>query len=253
MVTSTPSASSQFEALRGRWRGRRSRRGAALFIVVLVILSLTGVALFAARSASVDVAIAGRYKQAAQTHQVARLGMQTTVAELGRDPSTYMRAMKDKNLFGGTPKICKYEVTKDMANVFMDTGGCYRFAYGGVESAIQKSAFATTPNVQLMQPGDWSSEMPSSIGTADTRPNFAMEMTDKVELSWPVPGFQGGQGTNMRFYTVTITGTGEIVPRAANQPSNQWGDLTITPTKAYMASLQETRAQVVVGPLPQGI
>jgi hypothetical protein len=239
-----------------RWQKRRTDRGAALFIVVLVILSLTGVALFAARSATTDVTIAGRYKQAGQTRQIARFGMQVTLAELGRDPSTYVRGMKDQTLFGGSAPTCQFEMKTTLVGASaMDTGGCFKFAYDGVQAAIRQSAGAAT--FEIMQPGDWANKDPSSIGLADTRPNFVTEMTDKVELPWPVPGFQGGQGSNMRFYSVTLTGVGQIVPRDPGAASNAWGSMALTPVdraaKAYMASTEQTRAQVIVGPLPQGI
>jgi hypothetical protein len=233
-----------------RWR---ARRGAALFIVVLVILSLTGVAIFAARSAAVDVSIAGRYRQSTVTHQVARLGMQTTISELGRDPTTYVRAMKDTTTFGGPPSVdCEYEMKMDVTGTqSMDTGGCFRFAYDGVQTATQASA---GNSVELMQPPGAGAEQPSSIGLSDTRPNFAIEMTDKVQLPWPVPGFEGGMGSNMRFYAVTLTGTGQIVPRDPAAPAGSWGTLeTPDAANSYKASVEMMRAQVVVGPLPQGL
>lgn len=240
-----------------RWQRPRRDRGAALFIVVLVILSLTGVALFAARSATTDVNIAGRYKQAGQTRHIARLGMQMSLAELGRDPSTYVRGMKDNNMFGVVASACQYEMTTDISGGAMDTGGCFRFAYDGVQDSARKST--SNAAFELIAPGDWSSsaKIPSSIGMADTRPNFATEMTDKVQLPWPVPGFEGGVGSNMRFYSVTLTGVGQIVPRDPGAAAGAWGPMNLSTAdraaKAYMASMEETRAQVVVGPLPQGI
>lgn len=239
--------------VRARLKVRRDR-GAALMIVVLVIVSLTSVAMFAARSTSTDVEIASRYKQANQTKQIAKLGIQVSLSELERDPTTYVRAMKDPNVFiGSTPTPCQFEMKQNVFATPIDTGGCFRFAYGGVQDAIQKASTpATTP---LLDAGNPAALRPSSLGLAETRPNFGVEMTDKAELDWPVPGFQGGQTSNMRFYAVTMTGVGQIVPR---NPTgiDPWGDLVINGTTSpnwYKASVEQIRAQVVVGPLPAGL
>ncbi len=53
-----------------RWKRRRAQRGAAIFIVVMAIVLLTGIGIFAVRTASmVDVA-AGYERQATQTHHL---------------------------------------------------------------------------------------------------------------------------------------------------------------------------------------
>ncbi|MFO0617738.1 MAG: hypothetical protein U0414_34410 [Polyangiaceae bacterium] len=235
---------------------RRRDRGAALFIVVLVIVSLTAVALFAARSTSTDVEIAARYKQANQTKGVAKLGIQVSLAELSRDPTTYVKAMKDKTLFAGAGNACRFEVTKNLAGTNIDTGGCYRFAYDGVQDAIQKAS--TPPTVQLLPAGQPSAQKPSALGLAEVRPNFGVEMTDKAVLDWPAPGFQAGAASNMKFYAVTMTGIGQIVPSdpATVSGAKPWGDLVLngnTTPNWYKASVEEIRAQVVVGPLPAGL
>jgi len=250
---------------RGIRRARRAERGAALFIVVLVILSLMGVGLFAARSSTMDVEIAGRYKQAGESQQVARFGMAVTIHELSRDPSTYLRSMSDTSTFGGTAalgNVCVNNVTAPVSSPML---GCYRFAYDGLEEAVNTDANGSYPagglptyaagtgRGALIQPGDNSTSQPGGIGYADIRPNFGTEMTDKVQLSWPVAGFQAGTGSNMRFYSVTLSGTGELVPRDPAAAAGQWGALAVTPAKSFMASVSGTRAQVTVGPLPEGI
>jgi len=229
-------------------------------IVVLVIMSLTGVALYAARSTSTDIEVAGRYKQATQTREIARFGVDVSLAELSRDPTTYVRAMKDPNVFGGpVPSPCRFAVSKDVFGVAIDTGGCFRFAYGGIQDAISKAA--TPAGLELFPPGDPANQKPSSLGLAEVRPNFGVEMTDKAELDWPVPGFEGGATSNMRFYAVTMTGIGQIVPQTPGFAGGTWEPLPAGPPApgsplakaAYKASVEEIRAQVVVGPLPTGL
>ena len=241
-----------------RRRHIRKERGAALFIVVLVILSLTGVALFAARSSAMDVELSGRYRQEWQTREIARLGLHTALHELGRDPTTYVRAMKDDaDVFGGAGgKQCVNQITKDKGNTgtnSIDTGGCFRFAYQGIQYSLRGDV--GDPSFLMMDPGDPPNAIPGSLGYASIRPNFGVEMTDKVELPWAVPGFAGGDGSNMRFYSVTMTSVGQIIPRV-DDTSPDWGGLTVNAAvaaKAFMASAESARAHVTVGPLPQGI
>jgi hypothetical protein len=217
-----------------------------------------GVGLFAARSSSMDVEIAGRYKQAGEAQQVARFGMAATIHELSRDPSTYLRSMSDTSTFGGTAALGNVCVNNVTAPVSAPMLGCYRFGYDGLEEAINTDANAAytppaLPAKPIIIPGNNATSQPGSLGYADVRPNFSTEMTDKVQLSWPVAGFQSGTGSNMRFYSVTLSGTGELVPRDPAATAGQWGTLTVTPAKSFMASVSATRAQVTVGPLPEGI
>jgi hypothetical protein len=232
----------------------KQERGAALFIVVLVILSLTGVAIFAARSASTDVAMAGRYRQEWQTREIARVGLHATLHELARDPTTYVKAMNPlNNVFNGSEgNPCTNQMMKDHGNTgtTIDTGGCFRFAYEGIQYSLRGDLGVST--FQLMEPGNQPASIPGSLGYASIRPNFGVEMTDKVELPWAVPGYTGGDGSNMRFYSVTLTSTGQIVPRSTDV-NNDWGALTPNPATAFMASVESARAQVIVGPLPQGL
>lgn len=226
------------------------RTGAALFIVVLVIMALTGVAMFAAKSASTDVAVAGGYRQAAQTRYIAQLGMQTACSELARDPQTYLRSMNTLTPLGGTPPICDNAVPATyLAGSYMnpavppanrgytstpiDTGGCFVFGYAGMQASVG----AGNP---LVQPA--SGTTPSGLGTSNVLPDFHVEMTDKDTWDAPISGFGAGSGVNMKFYTVTLTGDGLIVPPGAAGSS-----------LSYRASREELRAQVTVGPLPEGL
>jgi hypothetical protein len=223
-----------------------------LFIVVLVIMALTGVAMFAAKSASTDVAIAGGYRQAAQTRYIAQLGMQTACSELARDPQTYLRAMNPLTPLGGSAPVCDNAVPatytagsyaspatpptpnpRGYNSTPIDTGGCFVFGYAGMQASVG----AGNPLVQAA-----SGTTPSGLGTSNVLPDFHVEMTDKDTWDAPISGFGAGSGVNMKFYTVTLTGDGLIVPPGAAGSS-----------LSYRASREELRAQVTVGPLPEGL
>jgi hypothetical protein len=203
-----------------------------------------------------DVEMAGRYRQEWQTREISRLGLHAALHELSRDPTTYVRAMKDNSVFGGAGgNACLNQMQKDKGNTgtYIETGGCYRFAYQGIQFSLKGDI--GDPAFLMMDPGNPPGDIPGSIGYGSIRPNFGVEMTDKVELPWAVPGFSGGDGSNMRFYSVTMSAIGQIIPRVDNT-SPDWGGLTVNAAvvaNAFMASTQAARAHVTVGPLPQGI
>ena len=239
---------------------RRHERGAALLIVVLVLMSLTGVAIYAAKAASTDVEVAGRYRQSHQTHEIANLAMQASLSELTRDPQTYLHAMMDSSSAIGSVSAspCENEVrglynpvANDFSGLPIDAGGCYPFTFDGIEKST------TTP---LVARGDAGTEAPSGIGPSTIRPDFIVEMTDKTTWDVPVAGYGSGAGNNMKFYSVTLTGKGMILPRDTSLGDTSFGLTTATSITSmlgqglgYRVSVEELRAQVMVGPLPEGL
>ena len=65
--------------------GRQQERGAAVFIVVMVVTLLTAVGIFAARSASLVDTASGYNRQSLQTEYVADYGVMLTASELSTE------------------------------------------------------------------------------------------------------------------------------------------------------------------------
>ncbi len=73
----------------------RAKRGNALFIVVMVITLLTGVGLFAMRSASLSNLAAGYNRQGTQTLYLSEFGTRSAAAELvGKEQHYFNRIVK---------------------------------------------------------------------------------------------------------------------------------------------------------------
>ncbi len=222
---------------RVRVRARRHERGAALLIVVLVIMSLTGVALFAARSASTDVDMAGRFRQAEQTRYVADLGMQTAIAQVANDPQAYLGAMTQAGLIAGANAGCNNQVTGaydpatgKFTGSPIDTGGCYAFNQKATDAAVSGQTGGAIASV-----------IDNTTLASGLKTDFKVELTDKDSWDFPVSGYASNSDVNMKFYTVTLSATGLVLPTANGVASN------------YKVSRQDLRAQLTVGPLPDGI
>lgn len=235
--TEPPSGAERRRALRVRFARRRAERGTALFIVVLVIMSLTGIAMFAARSASSDVELAGRFRQEEQTRYVADLGLQTAIGQVSADPQTYLGAMTNSTILASQTAPCANQVTgpynsatHQFAATGIETGGCYAFNQDTVTAAVNNQSGGTAPTL-------------AGAGTlaSGLKTDFKVELTDKDAWDFPVSGYAANNGVNMKFYTVTLSATGLVVPTVQSTATN------------YKVSRQDLRAQLTVGPLPDGI
>jgi hypothetical protein len=210
-----------------RARQRARRRGVTVFVVVLVLAMLTGLGLFAARSASLATSAAGYERQMTQTHYIAEYAMLATTAELstGRLDS-YINEIKQRS----DPTGCLAQ-----ANVTNRT--CYRFGYTDLEARLPAPA-------KLLVPYNAMQKTPSSLGQADVDANFIIEMTD-FGPGPPVAGMdQSSSGAAKFVYKeVTLTITGEVRPRPAN-PN------LVETSYASSASFESTRAHLLLGPVP---
>ena len=81
-------------ALRARMDRQREQRGAAVFIVVLVIMMLTGLGIYAVRSSSLTNRAAGYGRQMTQTHYVADYAVALLVASMDREAENHANLMQ---------------------------------------------------------------------------------------------------------------------------------------------------------------
>jgi uncharacterized membrane protein len=224
-----------------RGRGARSR-GAALFVVVLVILALTSVAMFAARSASVDTQAAGRYRQMVQTHQVAQLGLGTALFELSSKPELYIRAMTSADTFGGGPPTCAMIVPLADSTLPAEMRNCYRFGYQDLEGAVEEQRNSSP--LELVSTPDFVNRTPGGLGLASTHANFSVELVDKN----PAPPPPGNAATgNMVFYSVALSARGQIIYFDGTD-LNFRDNAVVNP---HVSSMDEIRGLVTVGPIPR--
>lgn len=209
-----------------RSRARARRRGAALFIVVLVITLLTGIGLFAARSSSLATSAAGFGRQMTQTHYVTDFAMQTVIQELSTG--------------NASAHLSHATLTPDTGCTSLNNGyvvnnaTCVRFTMG---------------SLQLLQnplPGTFFQQTlgatPGSFGVGDIDADFLVELTDVGPAAPPVAGSDLSTPNALapQFWTVTLTATSVVRPRFVG---------AITQEAQNSSSVETQRAHVVVGPL----
>lgn len=238
-----PSASPASGSTRGRRRIRSRERGAALFVIVLVVAMVTTVGVFAAGSASVATQTSGHMRQYAQTHYVTEYAMLGAMAELSSPRrEAYIKTMTTSALTGGNNKCEASEVQQGIAAVTNAT--CYRFGYDDLEDQMVKQNAAA----QFMQDGAGFTA-PGGLGHGNLVTDFVLEMTDLAPASPPVAGndLTSSGAANVQFMSVTMTATGMVFPA----PLVAADKYKFEASRARAASIESARARLIVGPLPK--
>jgi hypothetical protein len=212
---------------------RRRERGATVFIVVMVIALLTGVGIYAARTASLVDAAAGNARQAAQTRYMAEYGALSILAELGSGSgSAYLAKVSNAT------DDCR--ATKDVDVSVAGRAPCYKAFMG--ELATDTRQFLDSPDAT--DPGSLGGAV-NLIGTpVGLLGNFVVELTEPVQTSVPVAGADvGGTGPRSTYVTLTATAIGQVLPADALAACDVQA--------ASVAATQTLRARFVVGPIAQ--
>jgi hypothetical protein len=212
-------------------RPLRSReRGAAVFIVMLAITLLTGLGIWAARSASLVDTASGYSRQALQTQYVADLGIETTTAFLANGAADQFVTKAEREGL-----VCPQN--QGVTNAF-----CYPFdpvtIHGGLATGTPPLAAPATTVAGESSLGPYAAN-PASEVVGD----FIVEMTDKGPAG-PLPGAeQDDVNSNIRQASVTLTAIATVRPKrtaAAGQ---------CDPLAAAVAGRQTLRATAIVAPL----
>jgi hypothetical protein len=215
-----------------RSRRRARERGAAVFIVVLIITLLTGIGLFAARSATLATTSSGYARQMTQTHYVTDYAMLTVISELsnGTADAHIERATKNPEPSCSVPsKVSNYT--------------CERFSRTSVE-AIRTTGGATPATLLNNTTGVFpGSLVPGSLGIGDLEADFNVEMTEIGPASPPVAGMDmtSAEGAKLKYKVLTLTATGMVRPRVASVA-------TVGSDAGQAASIETQRAHLIVGP-----
>jgi hypothetical protein len=208
---------------------RAGERGAAVFVVVMVLTMLTAIGVFAIRASSMANLSSGYDRQNTQNHYVGEYGLLSAVAEL----STTKRTAYVQQMGKGTEKCA--------ANKGLGDGvPCYHIYAYDVGKSVS-SNFAGRP---LFEPpsGSGSALVPGSLGPVPLDGDFVVEMTDPGPVGLPVAGTDvGGSASKFRYLQLTLTSVGQVRPG---------GDPASCIAGAVVAGNETGRAYVVIGPLP---
>lgn len=220
-------------------RGRRAKRGAAVFVVVLVVTMLTAIGVFAARAASLTQLASGYDHQSTQNHYASEYGMLAAVTELGTPKrDAYFKAM----LAG---KDTCYANSFNQADGGMYDNACYHFYLADIQKAVNASKTAYPLFEVATDAG-----VPGSLGPTPLAGDFVVEASEPGPVGRPVKGTDVGRtgGTpNFTYMQVTLTSTGRVMPEtngvACTDPAGK--------AAATVAGSESARAFVVIGPLPK--
>jgi hypothetical protein len=212
---------------------RKRERGAALFVVVMVITLLTAVGIFAARSTSLVDAATGYGSQAAQTLALADHGAKLVASEMGQ---------------GRAPRVFQL---MDLRNQYCPSYGtslatpqpCYVFDYSQLElRVVQNSGFNVI---------DFQTANPGSLGTPMADPNvpsgidgvLLVELYDPFEIS----NIKGESASKPSGREVTINSIAQVRPfSATSQPSQNNSLWCSSDPASTSASLLRVTTQIVV-------
>lgn len=214
--------------------GRQHQRGAAVFIVMMVVTLLTAVGIFAVRSASlVDVAT-GYNRQSLQTQFISDYGIMLTthelstesasayaqVAQSGTDECTATEAVNKSAV--GNPFCYAFKST-ELANRFDATNGLFppeNTVPGGLIDPVNQASDSIDPNLEA---------------------RFAVEMTEAFQTG----NVRGADLTSDTLVPVQVTLTARafVAPPRANQ--------AVCDDAAAAGGIQEVRSHVVLPALPQ--
>lgn len=212
---------------------RAKERGAAIFIVVMVLTMLTAIGIFAARASSMSEAASGFDRQNTQNHYAAEYGLLGAITELG----TPKRNAYIQKMSAGTDTCVGAQ-----GLLTGDAGApCYHLYAAEIQNAVGLNFTGR----QLFDPAnaDGGTVTPGSLGPTPLEGDFVVEMTDPGPAGSPVAGADlAGVGLKFHYLQVTLTSTGQVRPKAAD-PN------VCDPNAARVAGIESARAFVVVGPV----
>ena len=214
-------------------RLRGTERGAALFVVVMVITLLTAVGIFAARSTSLVDAATGYGRQAAQTLALADYGAKLVASELGEGRATRVFQLMDQR-----DQYCPTYGT-------VSNQPCYAFDYSQLELRVQNNT--KTYNVIEYQ----SEATEGSLGPmfVDSSITSGIHGVLLVEIFDPfaTANIKGESASKPSGREVTLNSIAQIRPFSAladrAQANAQWCS---TAQASTAASLLSVRSQVLV-------
>jgi len=186
-------------------QARSGQRGAAVFIVVMVLTLLTAIGIFAIHSASLVTVASGHVRQGAQTMHFGEYAVRTAIAELG-DPTKTSYYVKRAE---GSPEQCM--VNRRLSAASAAAASCYPLQTPDIARSIQNNYASAT--VLVPQTADTDGSLGPRF-TAAGDPTSALEGVFSVEIhdsyrGQPVAGMKAGDAS-ISSRTVTLTGYAQI-------------------------------------------
>ncbi len=210
---------------------RHTERGAALFVVVMVVTLLTAVGLFAARSTSLVDAATGYARQSAQTIALADYGSRLVASELGEG-----RAMRIFQLMDTRNQYCP---------TYAGSTGqpCYAYDSSQLDARVYLNTTNTSHVIESQK-----NDRDGSLGPMFTAASNGVDGLLTVELfdAFEISNIQGESAAKPSGREVTINSIAQIRPFRNNTSDTAAWCSAANATLATAASLLSVRAQVIV-------
>lgn len=212
-------------------RRARRERGAAIFIVLLVVSLLSALGTYAVRSASLAGLASGYSRQQIQTHYVADFAVYALSADIATDPNKHSQNMeRGKNCLG-------YDK--------VTAPSCAKYSYTDLQTAVK--AASNSSDLKVLEKSSATVAGSLSQPAIYLEGDMKIEMTDKHPAWPPVQGTQvssvGGSAT-LGYVMVTISAEGMVRPKQTT--AGTWDTASAT-----AAGVEQSRANVIMGPVPQ--
>jgi len=193
------------------YSARRGERGAAVFIVAMVLTLLTAIGMFAVRSASLADLAAGYDREGAQAALIAEYAITASAAYLANDPSTVFIGYKAS--IDRAPQPCQSNALPGAFPAPAPRPGCYRLELGELQTSFgrmsNEAVFAPPNKTSLV--GSTSSLNVNEI----TNATFVVEVTDAAQTGVPAEGDDAKVSTVL----MTLTAISQVRPAGACSPS----------------------------------
>ncbi|MCA9620279.1 MAG: hypothetical protein KC731_14755 [Myxococcales bacterium] len=225
LPSTAPSRAISLHARARRIARRRQQRGAAVFVVVLVITLLTALGVYAVRSSTSALQASGFNRQLTQVHYVTDFAVIAAVADISSNP----QAVADQMMKGPPPGDVVCNV---YASVLQPT--CWTRSYDDIQATVQQKS---SGNHVLMDT--------TSLGQSNLQADMKVELTD-LHPALPVRGNQvaGGSTAASQQMYVYVTVSADGLVRPAQTIAGTWDTASAT-----AAGTERARAHVFMGPV----
>ena len=216
---------------------RQAQRGAAVFIVVMVLTLLTAMGVFAVRSASLADQAAGYEREGAQASLVAQYAVTATAAYMATGVSGVILDRLELSKTEPAPPICEANFLSATAQAATPRPPCYRLNLSDLQTSFSRasSEFVFAPS---NKPTSDPSSTSSLNANETTNATFVVEITEAAKTGVP----NAGSGTSSTPVLMTLTAIAQVRPTAA---------CTNGGTSAPAAGQQAMRAMITAESTPQ--
>lgn len=224
----------QREAGLGRRATPHAERGAAVFLVVLILTLITALGVFALRSASLADVAAGFDREGAQAALIAQYGITATAAYVGTGVSdTIISKMKSPPDAGYIMPACESNGYPMGLPPRSPPMRCFR-----LRQDVLEQSFTNSSNEVVFAPSNKNLlGHTSSLNVNETTDAaFSVEMTDISTTGMPLTG----SGEDWVQYQVTLTSLAQVRPVLACAGTG-------TPTTIPNAAQTVVRSVITIG------